>query len=112
MVPRGTKTGVLFSVSGLINSPMECPTRAAGIANVGAGSGGPKDGEDGDGRGGGKEKKTKQESYISIGDTSEPTIHKALESTVSPIMAVISISIEDDLLGSKWCGSSHDICSF
>ncbi len=53
-VPRGTKTGVLFSVSGLINSPMECPTSEAGMANVEGASGGPKNGEDGSGGGGGK----------------------------------------------------------
>src|SRR6266576_5492119 len=81
------------------------------MANVKGADGGPKDGENGDGRGVGKEKKTRQESYISIGDMSEPTIHTALESTASPIVAVISISIEDDLLGSKSRGSSHDICS-
>jgi hypothetical protein len=46
------------------------------------------------------------------GDTSEPTIHMALESTVSPIMAVISILIEDDLLGLKSRGSLHDIYNF
>src|SRR6266550_1260431 len=78
------------------------------MANVKDAGRGPKDAEDGDGNDG-KEKKTRQESYISIGDTSEPTIHMALESTVSPIVAVISISTEDDLLGSR--GSSHDICS-
>jgi hypothetical protein len=95
---------------------MACATRAAGMANVEGAGRGAKDREDGDGDGdgdgSGKEKKTRQQSYISIGDTSEPTIHMALESTVSPTTAVITISIDFDLPWSKWHGSSHDICSF
>ena len=61
--------------------------------------------------GGGRENTTMQLSYRSIAVVVEPTIHEALESTVSPITATMSTSIVDDLIGLKVPGSVYDVRS-